>query len=118
VKYSPNGGPINITTRNDEERVILSIRDAGIGIEPDDLARIFERFERVETGIAGRVGGTGLGLSIVKEILTLHGGDIWVESDLGAGSIFSIALPALSSDVPKLPNPLNGHGYNRPDAAI
>lgn len=118
VKYSPNGGAISIITRNDDDRVIMSIRDSGIGIEPDDISRIFERFERVETGIAGRIGGTGLGLSIVAEILTLHGGQVWVESDPGEGAVFYIALPALSADAPKLPSPLHGHGYNRPGAAI
>ncbi len=118
VKYSPNGGPIKIITRNDDDRVILSIDDAGIGIGPDDLARIFERFERVETGNAGRIGGTGLGLSIVKEILTLHGGQVWVESDPGAGSVFSISLPALSSESSTLPSSPYGDGYNRRDAAI
>ena len=61
---------------------------------PQDTERIFDRFERVETGIAGRIGGTGLGLAIVREIAQLHGGRVWVESTPRKGSTFSLALPA------------------------
>ena len=67
------------------------MRDEGIGIAEEDLSRIFDRFERVETGIAGRIAGTGLGLSIVQEIVSLHGGRVWAESKLGLGSTFYLA---------------------------
>jgi PAS domain S-box-containing protein len=94
VKYSPAGGTVTIATRNDGDDVIISVRDEGIGIARKDLSRIFDRFERVETGIAGRIAGTGLGLSIVQEIVSLHGGRVWAESKLGLGSTFCLALPA------------------------
>ena len=94
VKYSPAGGAVTIATRNDGDDVIISVRDEGIGIAREDLSRIFDRFERVETGIAGRIAGTGLGLSIVQEIASLHGGRLWAESELGLGSTFYLALPA------------------------
>jgi PAS domain S-box-containing protein len=93
VKYSPTGGTVTITTRNDGDDVVISVRDEGIGIAREDLSRIFDRFERVETGIAGRIAGTGLGLSIAEEIASLHGGRLWAESELGLGSTFYLALP-------------------------
>ena len=97
VKYSPAGGTVAITTRNDGDDVVISVRDEGIGVAKEDLSRIFDRFERVETGIAGRIAGTGLGLSIVQEIASLHGGRLWADSELGRGSTFHLAIPASAS---------------------
>jgi signal transduction histidine kinase len=97
VKYSPAGGTVAITTRNDGDDVVISVRDEGIGVAKEDLSRIFDRFERVETGIAGRIAGTGLGLSIVQEIASLHGGRLWADSELGLGSTFHLAIPASAS---------------------
>jgi PAS domain S-box-containing protein len=94
MKYSPAGGTVTITSRNLDDEVILAVRDEGIGILPQDKERIFDRFERVETGIAGRIGGTGLGLAIVREIAQIHGGRVWIESTSRKGSTFSLALPA------------------------
>jgi signal transduction histidine kinase len=85
---------VTIATRDNGDDVVISVRDKGIGIAGEDLSRIFERFERVETGIAGRIAGTGLGLSIVEEIANLHGGRLWAESKLGLGSTFYLSLPA------------------------
>src|SRR5215216_1776956 len=96
VKYSPAGGTVTITTRNDGDDVVISVRDEGIGIAREDLSRIFDRFERVETGIAGRIAGTGLGLSIVEDIASLHGGRLWADSKLGLGSTFYLAIPSAS----------------------
>ncbi|MBA3450566.1 MAG: PAS domain S-box protein [Chloroflexia bacterium] len=93
VKYSPGGGTIAVVTRRHGEDMHLSVRDEGIGIAASNLPRIFERFERVETGIAGRIAGTGLGLSVAQEIAHGHGGRLWAESRLDCGSTFSIALP-------------------------
>jgi PAS domain S-box-containing protein len=97
VKYSPAGGVVAISTRNDGDDVVISVRDEGIGIAEEDLSRIFHRFERVETGIAGRIAGTGLGLSIAQEIANLHGGRLWSDSTLGLGSTFYLAIPATAS---------------------
>lgn len=93
VKYAPEGGTITVTSRTQQGDAVVSVRDEGIGIAAENMERIFERFERVETGIAGRVAGTGLGLSIVREIVHLHGGEIAVESTPGQGACFSISLP-------------------------
>jgi signal transduction histidine kinase len=97
MKYSPAGGTVTITTRNNGDDVVISVRDEGIGVAREDLSRIFDRFERVETGIAGRIAGTGLGLSIVQEIASLHGGRLWADSELGLGSTFHFAIPASPS---------------------
>jgi two-component system, OmpR family, sensor histidine kinase VicK len=97
VKYSPAGGMVTIATRNDGDDVVISVRDEGIGVAREDLSRIFDRFERVETGIAGRIAGTGPGLSIVQEIASLHGGRLWADSELRLGSTFYLAIPASTS---------------------
>jgi len=94
VKYSPAGGIVTITTRNEGDDVVISVRDEGIGTAGEDLSRIFDRSERVETGITGCIAGPGLGLSIAQEIASLHGGRLWAESALGLGSTFYLALPA------------------------
>lgn len=93
IKFSDQGGAITVQTACVGPEAIISVRDEGMGIAPEDTARIFERFERVETGAAGRTVGTGLGLAIVSEIARLHGGRVWVESAIGEGSTFSLALP-------------------------
>ena len=97
VKYSPAGGTVTIVTCNEGDNVVISVRDEGIGVAREDLARIFDRFERVETGIAGRIAGTGLGLSIAQEIAMLHGGRLWAESKLRRGSTFHLVIPAGAS---------------------
>ncbi len=73
--------------------MLLSVRDQGIGIDPEDLPRIWERFYRVDNSNTRRIGGTGLGLSITKALVELHGGRIWVESELGKGTVFFFTLP-------------------------
>jgi PAS domain S-box-containing protein len=97
VKYSPAGGTVAIVTRNAGDDVLLSVHDEGIGIAARDASRIFDRFERVESGIAGRIPGTGLGLTIVRDVVSLHHGRLWVESKPRAGSTFFLALPARPS---------------------
>ena len=93
LKYTEPGGTIELDVEQDDEFVCLRVRDSGIGIPQEDLSRIFERFYRVDKARSRALGGTGLGLSIVKHLVQRMGGKISVESDLGAGSTFSVTLP-------------------------
>jgi two-component system phosphate regulon sensor histidine kinase PhoR len=90
IKYTPDGGRVIVSAEADEEWVILKVADNGLGIPQEDLDRIFERFYRVDKARSRQAGGTGLGLSIVKHIVKGHGGDIWVESQVGGGSTFTV----------------------------
>jgi signal transduction histidine kinase len=77
----------------------LAVADTGPGIAPKDQERIFEEFQQVDSSSTRRKGGTGLGLAISKKIIEMHGGRIWVESELGRGSTFRFTLP-MRADVP------------------
>ena len=93
IKYSPKGGAIRVTGRVLRDEVIVSVSDDGIGIPPEEQARIFERFYRVDDALSRRTAGTGLGLYLAKAVVEAHGGRIWVESAHERGSSFSFALP-------------------------
>jgi signal transduction histidine kinase len=93
VKYSPNGGEIMVGTQLDDNAVSMQVRDQGVGMAPEDLGSVFERFRRARTAATRYVPGTGLGLPIVRQIVELHGGRVWAESALGKGSTFHVALP-------------------------
>jgi signal transduction histidine kinase/GAF domain-containing protein len=110
IKYSPHGGEITLEMREaqpaellpDHPRgrfVVVSVHDQGIGIAPEDLARIWERFYRVDNTNTRRIGGTGLGLSITKALVELHGGRVWAQSELGKGSRFFFTLPIPGADL-------------------
>jgi len=71
----------------------FGVRDTGVGISPDDLSKIFDRFYRVEQCAKGKVSGSGIGLSIARKILTKHGGKLHAESEPGTGSMFTVMLP-------------------------
>jgi signal transduction histidine kinase len=105
VKYSPDGGTITIAGVPHEDHVLIRVRDEGIGIPPDALEKIFERFYRVPDERTQQVNGTGLGLAVCRGIVTAHGGDIWAECHIGGGSVFSFTLPAATPDAttPTLP---------------
>jgi nitrogen-specific signal transduction histidine kinase len=93
LKYA-NGTPlIVVQTKNVEDKLHIQVRDNGIGIAPSDQKRIFEQFYRAHTGNRHNIKGFGLGLNYVKKIVEMHGGKIWVESELGKGSLFNIAMP-------------------------
>ena len=90
-KFSAPETPIDVTARRQDEHVVISITDCGIGIAPEDIPHIFDRFYRVER--MRKAEGTGLGLYITKRLVEAHGGRIWVESEIGKGSTFSFTLP-------------------------
>jgi len=120
VKFTPDGGQIQLTAQmtnsdalhsrleaigfsplssesvdNNQDWVLLSVKDTGIGIKPEELSRIFNPFEQVENYISKKYRGTGLGLTLVKNMVELHGGRIWAESEgLGKGARFSFVIPA------------------------
>jgi signal transduction histidine kinase len=93
VKYSPEGGTIRVRTEARPGETWTSVQDEGIGIGPEMQELIFDRFQQVEEGLRRETGGLGIGLSLVKQLLTLHNGRIWVESEIGKGSTFTFALP-------------------------
>jgi signal transduction histidine kinase len=95
VKFTPPGGAVDVTTARVNGEVWVSVSDTGPGIAPEDHERLFDEFQQTEAGIAQRE-GTGLGLALSKRFVELHGGRIWVESELGRGSTFVFALPARS----------------------
>ncbi len=92
VKYSKSS-QIDVVLSTTDDNVRIDVTDYGVGIAPEHLERIFERFYRVDKARSRETGGTGLGLAIVKNIAILHGGDVQVKSSLGAGTTFSIILP-------------------------
>jgi signal transduction histidine kinase len=94
VKYSPEGGLIVVRGEVQIGEVTLSVADQGVGIAPEHLNRLFERFFRIRSGIGPNVVGTGLGLPIARTIVESHGGRIWAESSVGAGTTFFFTLPA------------------------
>jgi two-component system phosphate regulon sensor histidine kinase PhoR len=93
ITYTPRGGKIDVWLEEEPDRVTVHVRDTGIGIPPQDLSRLFERFYRVDKARHRRSGGTGLGLAIVKHILEAHHGTIHVQSEVGKGSDFAFTLP-------------------------
>jgi signal transduction histidine kinase len=94
LKFTPAGGKISVCGQKRDNFVQVDISDTGCGIPPEARERIFEEFFRVENPINEQVKGTGLGLALAKKIIEAHGGKIWVESKIGAGSTFSFTLPA------------------------
>jgi signal transduction histidine kinase len=93
VKFTPEGGRIGINARQSEGSVEISVTDTGIGIAAEDQPKIFEEFRQVGVDYAHKSEGTGLGLTLAKKFVELHGGRIWVESEVGKGSKFTFTLP-------------------------
>jgi signal transduction histidine kinase len=100
VKYSPNGGTVQVRLAAHDDSAVLSVADHGIGIPPDALPNIFTRFYRAENADQHALSGFGIGLYVVKEIMTLHGGTINVESLPGVGTTFTVQLPLTPRDQP------------------
>ncbi|WP_243096877.1 sensor histidine kinase [Thermohalobacter berrensis] len=93
IKYTPEGGKVEVTLYTKNRYTIIKVKDNGIGIPKESLPNIFERFYRVDKARSRNTGGTGLGLSIAYQIVTLHQGAIEVESEVGKGSTFYIKIP-------------------------
>ncbi len=93
VRYTPAGGLIRMRWERTEQGACFSVTDSGIGIDPEHIPRLTERFYRVDVARSRRSGGTGLGLAIVKHVLTRHCGELQVESEPGKGSRFSCLFP-------------------------
>jgi len=98
MQYTPAGGQIMVSASADNTEVTFTVSDTGIGIPQADQSRIFERFYRVDVARSREVGGTGLGLSIAKHLVEVHGGRIWVESEVGHGSQFHFTVPIFDPD--------------------
>jgi PAS domain S-box-containing protein len=98
INFNQQGGDVWIRYQMSEGKIIFEIEDTGIGISPVDQQRLFEKFYRVESREKDKQAGTGLGLAIVKSIAERHGGDAWVESELGSGSTFYLAIPIRQPD--------------------
>jgi PAS domain S-box-containing protein len=94
IKYSPDGGRVEVGASPRGESVCFHVRDEGLGIAPEEHQRVFEKFYRADPQMTRGVGGTGLGLYICKELVSRMGGRIWVESNDGKGSTFLFELPA------------------------
>ena len=97
VKFTPEGGRIDVGAVPKDGFVEVSVSDTGIGIAPEDQEKVFEEFRQVGTA-AKKVEGTGLGLTLCRKFVELHGGEIWVKSELGAGSTFTFTIPARPSE--------------------
>jgi len=97
IKYTPEGGSVEVTVEAGGDRAVLEVSDNGVGIPGDALPHIFERFYRADKARSRQMGGTGLGLAIVKSICAAHGGRVRVESEEGKGSRFRVELPLASN---------------------
>lgn len=93
IKYSPGGGEVKIVIYEKDGFVTIEVQDKGLGIPPEAIDKVFEKFYRVDNSDRRSIGGTGLGLAIVKEIIQFHDGEIVVKSQYGKGSTFTISLP-------------------------
>lgn len=97
IKYNKPGGSVTVGAKRHDGNVVIEVKDSGIGISPEDLKRVFDRFYRVEKSRSRAAGGSGLGLAIVKKITEDHGGRVEAESVIGAGSTFHLILPVAKS---------------------
>jgi PAS domain S-box-containing protein len=93
VKYSPDGGPVTVRLKRDEDHVLWSVSDRGLGIPASERRRVFEKFYRLDPHMTRGIGGTGLGLYICRELVNRLDGRIWVEANNGKGSTFCVQIP-------------------------
>lgn len=98
LKYSPEGGQVTFSVKEEEDNIIVSIADQGMGIPKENIGKVFDRFYRVDKARTRQLGGTGLGLAIAKEMVNVHGGAIWAASEEGKGTVISFTLPYEQSE--------------------
>ena len=98
IKYTAPGGGIWVNVRGDDDRVLINVTDTGIGISPDDLKHVFQKFYRADNSQTRTVGGTGLGLYLVKQRVEAMGGKVWAESSFGEGSTFYLSFPRITAE--------------------
>jgi PAS domain S-box-containing protein len=98
--YSSSGASIEVSIHVKDGKVQVDVTDTGIGIAPEEVEKIFNKFYRVDNSITRQVGGTGLGLAVTKSLVELHGGQIWVKSSPGEGSTFSFTVPLMPDESP------------------
>jgi two-component system phosphate regulon sensor histidine kinase PhoR len=98
IQYTLPGGQIILSAEAGEAEVTFTVADTGIGIPKADQPRIFERFYRVDAARSREAGGTGLGLAIAKHLVEVHGGRIWVDSEVGQGSQFHFSIPVFDPE--------------------
>ena len=97
IKFTPPGGHVRVSVQAENGDAVVRVQDTGVGIEPEELPRVFERFYKIDPSRAGE--GSGLGLAIAKHTALLHGGRIWAESDgPDRGSVFAVALPVAAEN--------------------
>jgi len=99
LKYTVPGSPVEVNVTRDDDRFLVEVCDRGMGIPPDEIPRLFERFSRASNAKRAKIAGTGIGLFIVKMVVERHGGKIAVQSVLGEGSTFTVTLPTLEAAV-------------------
>ena len=102
VKYSPEQSLIEVDVdpvTEASEFLKVNVRDHGLGISEEDINKLFHRFYRIDNSTTRSTTGTGLGLAITKALVELHGGEIWVQSEIGKGSVFTFTLPIGSAPV-------------------
>jgi two-component system phosphate regulon sensor histidine kinase PhoR len=113
IQYTLPGGQITLSAAHTAREVVFTVSDTGIGIPKADQPRIFERFYRVDAARSREVGGTGLGLAIAKHLVEVHGGRLWVDSEIGQGSQFHFSVPEYGAEGGSRPSagvPLAGRG--------
>ncbi|HYQ99095.1 MAG TPA: GAF domain-containing protein [Casimicrobiaceae bacterium] len=96
VKFTPDGGRVDVIARRGSDAIEIAVRDTGIGIAPEDHEAVFEEFRQVGRHYTNKQEGTGLGLTLTRRFVELHGGRIWVESELGKGATFTFTIPVKS----------------------
>ncbi|MCD4821044.1 MAG: PAS domain S-box protein [Methanococcoides sp.] len=96
IKFTDQGGSVTIGEKTLDDLVHISVKDSGIGISPEDQDKLFNPFFQVDSSSTREYGGTGLGLALIKKFVEMHGGEVWVESEVGKGSIFTFSIPMAS----------------------